>query len=112
MKYLVHKYISHKYNEIFREIRGDNYVAYSYHYELKNDEKMGKKADVEKFSKFLLKILEGISVDELDKVVYDDMIERLTLRLFLPKQKNTDNRVIPLQLYEYELKSILKNTKN
>jgi CRISPR-associated endonuclease Csn1 len=70
---------------------------------------MGKKADVEKFSKFLLKILEGISVDEQDKVVYDDMIERLTLRLFLPKQKNTDNRVIPHQLYEYELKSILKN---
>lgn len=112
LKYLVHKYIPHKYNEIFREIRGDNYVAYSYHYELKNDEKMGKKADVEKFSKFLLKILEGISVDEQDKVVYDDMIERLTLRLFLPKQKNTDNRVIPHQLYEYELKSILKNTKN
>ena len=45
---------------------------------------MGKKADVEKFSKFLLKILEGISVDEQDKVVYDNMIERLTLRLFLP----------------------------
>lgn len=43
---------------------------------------MGKKADVEKFSKFLLKILEGISVDEQDKVVYDNMIERLTLRLF------------------------------
>ena len=73
---------------------------------------MGKKADLEKFSKFLLKILVGISVEEEDKVVYDNMIERLTLRLFLPKQKNTDNRVIPHQLYEYELKSILKNAKN
>lgn len=82
LKYLVHKYIPYKYNEVFRELRSDNYVAYSYHYELKNDEKMGKKADLEKFSKFLLKILVGISVEEEDKVVYDNMIERLTLRLF------------------------------
>ncbi len=33
----------------------------------------------------------------------------LNLRQFLPKQKNTDNRVIPHQLYEYELKKILDN---
>lgn len=33
------------------------------------------------------------------------------MRLFLPKQRDTDNRVIPYQLYWHELNEILKNAE-
>lgn len=50
-----------------------------------------------------------IKPEKTDLQSYEDMCERLKLNSFLPKQKNTDNRVIPHQLYEYELIRILKN---
>lgn len=112
LKYIVRKYIPQKYYEIFRAVKDDNYAAYSDHYDLKNGKKIKKKADIEKFSEYILKVLKTIEIEDMDKVIYDEIIERLELRTFMPKQKNTDNRVIPHQLYEYELKKILKNAEN
>ena len=109
LKYFIRKYCPTKYNMVFREARNDNYVAYSYHVNRDIADQVKSKADVETFSKFLEKIVGKIQPDEEDEAAYQEMYGRLELRQFLPKQKNTDNRVIPHQLYEYELKKILDN---
>lgn len=109
LKFFVRKYVSDRYDEIFREANDNNYVAYSYHLGDKNKNKVKKKASVEEFSKYILKNVKEIRPSESDSAEFADMIERLELRTFLPKQKFTDNRVIPHQLYECELLKILEN---
>lgn len=108
LKYFVKTYCLERYNEIFREEKSNNYAAYAYHFENGN-ETIKKKADVEEFSKYLLKIINEIQPKEDDQDKYKDIKLRLELRQFLPKQKNTDNRIIPHQLYLYELNKILEN---
>lgn len=112
LKFLIRKYLPERYDEIFREAKADNYVAYSYHAEGSVAEEIKKKANIEDFSKFLLKVIREIKPEEEDEATYMDVETRLELRLFMPKQKNTNNRVIPRQLYEYELKKILDHASN
>ncbi len=111
LKYFIRKYKREKYNEIFRNAKADNYVAYSYNVPDAIRAEVKGKAGIEEFSKYILKIVESIVPKEEDIKEYDDMIERLKIRSFMPKQKNTDNRVIPRQLYEYELKKILEHAE-
>ena len=107
LKKMIRKYAPEKYNDIFRdETKKDNYVAYTKGVESGNTK---KHADIEAFSKFLKKACEKITPEECDVTIYEDMMQRLEQRIFLPKQKNTNNRVIPHQLYEYELLRILNN---
>ena len=109
LKYFVRKYVPDKYNEIFRKAKADNYVAYTGHMDKDTASQIKKKAKPEDFSKYVLKLMSPIKPEKTDLQSYEDMCERLKLNSFLPKQKNTDNRVIPHQLYEYELIRILKN---
>lgn len=115
LKYFIKKYCNNKYDEVFRSDTKDNYVSYSYHTrELPADMiTQVKKTNVEEFSKYILKILNTKQLEEQledeDREAYEDMIRRLGLREFMPKQKNTDNRTIPYQLYFYELNKILEN---
>ncbi len=104
LKAFVKKYIPKKYFDIFRKEDAENYAAYSGHNTV-------KKCNKDTFSAFLLKHVKNIDVDEEDVMFYQDMIERLELRSFLPKQVNGDNRVIPYQLYWHELNAILENAK-
>ena len=108
LKYFIRKYVPEKYNTIFRDELTDNYVAYIDGVISGNTK---KHADLDSFSKFVLKQIEKIEVSPEDETAFADMKNCLTLRTFLPKQKNTDNRVIPRQLYEYELQKILNNAK-
>lgn len=106
LKCIIKKYKPEKYNEVFRDRDKDNYVAYSYH---SDDGTVGlKKKNKELFSKYILGLVKGISPDESDTEQFSDMLNRLELRTFMPKQKDTDNRVIPHQLYWYELNCILQ----
>ena len=109
LKYFVRKYVPDKYNEVFRKAKADNYVAYTGHMDKDTASQIKKKAKAEEFSKYVLKLMSPIKPEKIDLQSYEDMCERLKLNIFLPKQKNTDNRVIPHQLYEYELIQILKN---
>ena len=109
LKYFVRNYAPDRYDEIFREANDNNYVAYSYHLTDKNKDKVKEKTNIEEFSKYIFKVVNDIVPSESDKAEFDDMRERLELRTFLPKQKITDNRVIPHQLYEYELLKIIEN---
>jgi CRISPR-associated endonuclease Csn1 len=114
LKRIVRDYIPGKYAEIFRYAKKDlfNYPAYTYHVEKGKAAELKNRASAESFSKALISILKQVEVKEKDKKEFDDMMERLALNTFLPKQKNTDNRVIPHQVYLFELKRILENAEN
>ena len=113
LKTFIKKYCPEKYKEIFNSTKSDlkNYAAYSYHYKTTATGKSDppkRKANKEEFSKYLLQIVKKIAPKEKDKKFYDDMIERLELCTFLPKQVDSDNRVIPYQLYLHELQALLE----
>lgn len=111
LKMLVRKYCKKQYNDVFRNIGPDNYVGYAHHTD-ESDRTNFKIKSLEDFSKYIKKILSGIDkVDDCDLDLYNDVMERIDKRTFLPKQKTTDNRVIPHQLYLYELKKILDNAR-
>ena len=111
LKYLVRKYLPSKYNEIFRSEKEGSYTAYAKHQ--KNEKRIPKKwASKTVFSEYLKSILKNLSVEKEDELMYADMMERLNTNTFLPKQRDTDNRVIPYQLYWYELNMILKNARS
>lgn len=107
LKHIIKTYIPEKYNEVFRKTDCANYAAYSHHTDEPHGAKWGK--NKVEFSDFLKKIIDKITPSEGDKAQFEDMKERLQFQKFLPKQKDGDNRVIPHQLYLFELKEILKN---
>lgn len=47
----------------------------------------------------------------IDKQEYDEIKQKIELGIFLPKQRETNNRVIPYQLYWYELKTLLNKAE-
>lgn len=109
LKKVVKKYIPKEYESIFRDTAKTGYPNYVYHTDENVDRGKFKKTDKEEFSKFILLKVKGITPDAEDQARFDDMIFRLEQRSFMPKQKDTDNRVIPHQLYWYELHQILNN---
>ena len=117
LKLFVKKYCPEKYNEIFRDVvkvdnqgRG-NYVSFSRNTKAIKREEYPNVKFVTKvgFSEFLLNRVKGISVSEEDIPAYEDMLRRLELYTFLPKQIDGDNRLIPQQLYRAELSEILSH---
>ena len=111
LKYLIRKYLPHKYQEVFgagENTKTQNYTAYSYHLQGADIE---KKATQEEFCDYISKVLKGITPDPDDKALYEDICKRASDHSFMPKQKSTDNRTIPYQLYWYELDCILKNAE-
>lgn len=109
LKRIIRKYAPDKYNSVFRATNGDNYTAYSGH--ASPQVKELKKTNKEVFSQFILKIVNSIHPDEEDRAAVEEMKERLKDQTFLPKQKNSENCLIPHQLYLYELKQILKQAE-
>lgn len=100
LKAFIRAHVNENYNLIFRDSSEKNPLSYAiYISSTKKDDD---------FSEALLKYVKKISPSESERAEYDDMVSRLELKEFLPKQKNTDNRVIPHQLYWHELDMILK----
>lgn len=110
LKYFVKTYLAKEYDDIFRNVDSEttkNYVAYSYHVKEVKGTLPKNKATQEEFCKYVLGKVKNIECSEADKVDFDEMIQRLTDNSFMPKQVSGENRVIPYQLYYYELKTIL-----
>ena len=114
LKHLVKKYCPEKYDDIFRSDKiKNNYVAYvGKNKTQSNDIKVKKSVNKEDFCKYILSILKSIIPDSADAEKYADIISRLEVSDFMPKQVDKDNRVIPYQLYWYELNKILENAKS
>lgn len=116
LKYLkdfIRKYLPKKYYEVFRSgTEETNYVAYSYNFtSVKGEDRCKNKATKEEFCDYIEKLVKDIEVSEEEKEAYEDMLLRLSTDTFMPKQVDGDNRVIPYQLYYYELKTLLMRAK-
>lgn len=118
LKLIVKTYRHTDYNAIFRNYQKNgndnktpaNYPAYIG--TAKTGEKVSlKKKSQEDFCEYVLPFVKDIPVMRDLEEMYADMIARLKDGTFMPKQVNGDNRVIPHQLYLYELKKILDNAK-
>ena len=116
LKRFVRKYVPKKYNEIFK-IASDkiaNYTKYSYNVTSvqKRDDLPKRKADKDDFYAYLKKTIQFDSIkvsSKEDEAYIEDVKNRMDEGTYMPKQVNTDNRVIPYQLYYYELKKIIEN---
>lgn len=111
LKYLVLKCTDYEtYKKIFKASAADNnYAAYAYN---SNDRKhIAKKASPEDFYKFLKTEVSKIRPLKEYQSFYEDMLHRIDLGTFLPKQKTKNNNVIPYQLHLNELKAILTNAE-
>lgn len=113
LKKFVKKYIPQKYNELFRATdRPNNYVAYiGKNVTAAERITVQKSVSRENLCKYISSLLKSVSPDETDTETFDQMMERLRNSDFLPKQVEGDNRIIPYQLYWYELNTILENAK-
>ncbi|MBE6985135.1 MAG: type II CRISPR RNA-guided endonuclease Cas9 [Ruminococcaceae bacterium] len=113
LKTLIKKYVPQKYNAVFRaEKQANNYVAYIGKNKTANQTaKVGKTNNNDDFFKFIGSILKSMDVEPQDRGAYDSLCERAENRELLPKQVNGDNRLIPYQLYWFELNKILDNAK-
>ena len=105
LKALLRKADKKLYRKVFKFVdeKTANYTAY-----VCNDPRV-KRAKKDVFSEWLKKTLASLPVSPEDRAFYDDMMNRLDMQTFLPKQLDGDNRVIPHQLYQVELRQILKN---
>lgn len=112
LKYFIRKYQKESYGKIFRYAVENNYVAYSGNVKNCANADKVEKTKKEPFCDYIRGIVSKIEPDDIDREQYDDMISRLSSYTFLPKQKDSDNRVIPHQLYEYELQEILNRARN
>lgn len=106
LKKVIKEYFPDRYKEVFMasDFKNDlkNYAAYIGTSEAK------KKSSKDDFYKYLRKILEP------KKSVADiaEILSKIEKGNFLPKQVNSDNGVIPKQLHQRELESILKNVSS
>ena len=107
LKAVIRKYAPGQYEAVFRDDTPANYVAYTGH----GDGEKTKRVNQELFCKFLRGILKGVQPDEADAAEFNAALARIEDNTFMPKQKNGDNRVIPHQLYWYELDALLRRAE-
>ena len=114
LKSFIKKYAPEKYHDVFRSLNTqNNYVAYIGKSKNNGENSKVKKAkNKEEFCKYIQSIVKKITPESNDMKEYEDMLTRLEVKSFLPKQVDSDNRVIPYQLYWYELNRILENAKS
>ena len=110
LKAFVRKYIPEKYKEIFIDAGKANYTAYSYNAK-RAKTAPEKKATKTNFCDYIKKTIQDVTPEPEDEGAYRDAIERLAAYSFMPKQKDTDNRVIPYQIYYHELDLILNRAE-
>lgn len=114
LKGLIKKYANEKYNDVFRsETVKNNYVSY-----IGSNKTIGKDVNVKKstnkedFCKYIKSVLKNVKPDSCDLERLQELNARLETGDFMPKQVDGDNRVIPYQLYWFELNKILENAKS
>ena len=112
LKYFIGKYCRKDYSKVFRDATKDNYVAYSGNVKSCKEADRVTRSDKNAFCDFVKRLVKDIQPEKEDQAKYADMMDRLTQYTFLPKQKDSDNRVIPHQLYAYELDQILDHASN
>lgn len=110
LKRLIKCYAPERYDEVFRsEENPKNYVAYVGKNQVANRSSKVKKTTGEEFCKFIVSVLKSFEPKGKDRKAYEELLARAECGILLPKQVTGDNRVIPYQLYRFELCRILEN---
>lgn len=106
LKAIIKKYCPQKYNEIFRDTNGNNYVAYSGKLVVNSKKNYTQQCKREKFYEYIWKVLKDIDDERVQKIKID-----IDNNYFLPLERWSDNGVIPNQLHRAELVKILDNAR-
>lgn len=114
LKYFIRKYVPEKYDDMFRNPIEGSYVMYSHNLNsvAKDVKRPNRISTQESFCAYVKKMLKNVVCEEEEQQVYQDMVLRLDLGTFMPKQVTGDNRVIPYQLYYHELNELLNTASS
>lgn len=114
LKYFIRKYVPEKYDDMFRNPIEGSYVMYSHNLNsvAKDEKRPNRISTQESFCAYVKKMLKNVVCEEEEQQVYQDMMLRLDLGTFMPKQVTGDNRVIPYQLYYHELNELLNTASS
>ncbi len=110
LKAFLRRHAPQEYHAFFRRVEKDKITYASYTGHIKstvNPKDEAGPADKEALAKRLKALLSSLLPDQEEEAAYDDALARLDTGHFLPKQVDTDNRVIPYQLYYAEMKALL-----
>lgn len=111
LKALIKKYCPSEYRNMFKDASKDGYSAYVSNFKSDINRKSRgklKSVDRERFYKYVKQTIDKMPAED-EKV--KEILKRIELGTYMPKQIDTDNRLIPHQLYYAELKRILENAE-
>ena len=111
LKRFIRKYLPDSYHDFFLSEGSSNPTYPNYIGTIHNRGKKttAKKCSAEDFYKALHNIWKNVEPDDEDKALYDEMTLEIDNCTLLPLERCRENRVIPYQLHEAELKMILEN---
>ena len=109
LKYIIRKYDIEKYNSFFKQEEKDNYCAYIGSYNKNGKSVSIKKCGRKEFLDRVKKIISVFEVYDEDKDLQSDILDRIEFDSFMPKQRGSENSIIPYQVHKIELVQILKN---
>ena len=114
LKYIIRKYNKENYKKLFNDNKKDlkNYTAYIGLNKVngKKEILIEKKAKIDDFAKIIKGYLpKGEKIEEKDRAIYNEILDKIELKTILPKQRISDNGTLPYQIHEAELKKILDN---
>lgn len=110
LKEVVRRYCPKEYANIFKKCEPGNYTSYSGNVKSAKNAAELKRCDQEKFCDYLKSKFKGVKPAPGD-AVYERVLAKIEDHTLCPRQVNSDNRVIPYQLYYTELKAVLNNAK-
>ena len=121
LKYIIRKYNRENYDKLFKDKNENNYPAYIGLNKEKGKKEVikEKRLKIENFIEYIAKYIGlekdkdkykiKIKIDEKDKTIFNEILNKIELKTILPKQRISDNGTLPYQIHEAELEEILKN---
>lgn len=112
LKFIIKKYKKDNYEKLFKAKDQVNYSSYIGLSKERTKKHILEKAKIK--AEELFKVIRSLlpkkeEVEENDKNIYDEIINKIELGMLLPKQRISDNGTLPYQIHEIELKKILEN---
>lgn len=96
--------------EVYFNMFKNKQLAGNYHSYVKGEEKGNKflHASLEDFYKYVKKELEKKAAELSEQPIYKEILQKIELETFLPKQRMFKNGAIPYQVHLHELQAIIK----
>lgn len=111
LRSVVRRYCPEQYKNIFKTCEKGNYTSYSGNLKSIKNTTDVKRCNQEEFCDYLKSKLKNVTPEPGDSEC-ERVLREIAEHTLCPRQVNSDNRVIPYQLYYTELKKILENAAN